>query len=182
MAGVEQNPGPQFRPAKDCKGLDGRVRVCEELRNQSLQEPEVNQVRDKKVFCVNRGPKEEMWSLEDFEVEFTHGRAWGKMQENVWTIPTMNLPDLLPNDKNPDGRVAPDETINDLEKYLMKEFQEHKKHILNNMPDKERRKREKNSTKIEDYLNSEAMGKIRKASLGLNLTVVKDDSKKSRGF
>ena len=113
------------------------------------------------MFHVNCGPKEETWSLKDFEAKFTLGRAWGKMQENVWTVPTMNLPDLLPNADNPEGRVAPDETVLDLEQYLLTQFEKHCNQISEEMPDREKRRREKNPTKLAEYINSQAVKQMK---------------------
>ena len=114
------------------------------------------------MFLISRGPKEEMWSLEDFEEEFEKSREWEKMQQDVWVVPTMAFKDLLPNKDHPEGRLTPSETTNDMENYLTKEFKSQCNLTLEEMPEKERRKREKNQVKFEEHIKSVTAKETRK--------------------
>ena len=174
-AGIEINPGPDplngknfkdpgtpeanastMKEAKDCKGHQDRVRVSAELKRRIEQPYVPREVANEKVFTVSRGPKEELWSLKDFEKEFEKSREWEKMREDVWMVPTMALKDLLPNTDHPEGRLTPSETTKDMEDYLDQEFRKQCEVALRKMPEKERRKREKNLSKFEEHIKSVA--------------------------
>lgn len=176
-AGIEINPGPDpleeknfkdpgtpnskvnastMKEAKDCKGHQDRVHLSAELKRRSEQPYVPREVGNKKVFTVSLGPKEELWSLNDFEEEFEKSREWEKMQEDVWMVPTMALKDLLPNEDHPEGRLTPSETTKDMGDYLDQEFKKRCDVILRTMSDKERRKREKNLTQFKGHIKSVA--------------------------
>ena len=174
-AGIEINPGPgplneenfkdpgtpkahasSMKEAKDCKGHHDRVHLSAELKRRSEQPYVPREVTNKKVFTISCGPKEELWSLNDFEEEFEESREWEKMLQDVWTVPTMALKDLLPNKDHPEGRLTPSETTKDMEDYLDQEFKNQCEVALRKMPEKERRKREKNLSKFEEHIKSVA--------------------------
>ena len=126
-----------------------------ELHRRKNQFHVSNQVRGKKVFRVSVGPKEELWSLVDFENKFEEGIEWKRMREDVWVVPTMNLPSLLPNKENPDGRLTPAQTTDDMRNYLLHEFENNCQKVTEKVSARERKKTEK--WRLEEKIKKEAI-------------------------
>ena len=155
MAGIELNPGPPLKAEKDCKGHQSRLEVSKELSVRQEQSYVASHVRDRKVFKVSIGPQEQVWSLRDFEDQFTKGLEWKRMQKDVWIVPTMNLVSLEPNHDNPHGRLTPDETTDDMEQYLRAEFEKQCNLVKKGMSEKEKRKTD--PSKLEAKIRSSAI-------------------------
>ena len=134
LGGIEINPGPDI---KECKGHQNRTTIDSELEKRRNLFYVPNHVRDKKVFEVSLGPTNELWSLSDFEKKFETGLEWKRMKEDVWVVPTMNLVSLLPNKDNPEGRLSPCQTTEDMKSYLLEEFEKHYVKVREMIPERE---------------------------------------------